>query len=168
MDNEQIKRFDILLFEGNQNKSKQFGEMTAWLDEIGKDLKDANRKIDSFTDALLKANSKAEKAAIECKLRDKEYKTLEKKCNALIERFSFINAQVYASLKSLKGIDRKKECKRKAWWLEKECQHLHTGRLRTVCRIWTGTLLCRTFWTGPTKVPCSWTSWYLPLKKIAL
>ncbi|MBM6904619.1 IS66 family transposase, partial [Phocaeicola coprocola] len=61
MDNEQIKRFALFLFEENQNKSKQ-------LDEIGKDLKEANRKIDSLTDALLKANSKAEKAAIECKL----------------------------------------------------------------------------------------------------
>ena len=25
------------------------------------------------------------------------------------------------------------------------CRHLHTGRLRTVCRIWNGTLLRRTF-----------------------
>ena len=24
------------------------------------------------------------------------------------------------------------------------CQHRHTGKLKTVCRIWTGTLLCRT------------------------
>ena len=53
MDNEQIKRFALFLFEENQNKSKQ-------LDEIGKDLKESNKKID-FTNALLKANSKAKK-----------------------------------------------------------------------------------------------------------
>ena len=58
--------------------------MIARLDEIGKDLKDANHKIDSLTDALLKANSKAEKAGIEYKLRDKEYRKLEKKHNALV------------------------------------------------------------------------------------
>ena len=62
MDNEQIKRFALFLFEENQSKSKQLDEMIARLDEIGKDLKDANRKIDSLTDALLKANNKAEKA----------------------------------------------------------------------------------------------------------
>lgn len=49
---------------------------------------EANRKIDSLTNALLKANSKVEKAAIEYKLRDKEYKKLEKKYNALLERLS--------------------------------------------------------------------------------
>lgn len=38
--------------------------MMARLDEIRKDLKEANRKIDSLTDALLKANSKVEKAAL--------------------------------------------------------------------------------------------------------
>lgn len=103
MDNEQIKRFALFLFEENQNKSKQLDEMIARLDEIGKDLKEANRKIDSLTDELLKANSKAEKAAIEYKLRDKEYKKLEKKHNALVERLSLMNAQTYASSKSLKG-----------------------------------------------------------------
>ncbi len=113
MDNEQIKRFALFLFEENQNKSKQLDEMIARLDEIGKDLKEANRKIDSLTDALLKANSKAEKAAIECKLRDKEYKKLEKKHNALVERLSLMNNQTYASSKSLKGIDRKKVVKGK-------------------------------------------------------
>ena len=92
MDNEQIKRFALFLFEENQNKSKQLDEMIARLDEIGKDLKEANRKIDSLTDELLKANSKAEKAAIEYKLRDKEYKKLEKKHNALVERLSLMNA----------------------------------------------------------------------------
>lgn len=113
MDNEQIKRFALFLFEENQNKSKQLDEMIARLDEIGKDLKEANRKIDSLTDALLKANSKAEKAAIKCKLRDKEYKKLEKKHNALVERLSLMNNQTYASSKSLKGIDRKKVVKGK-------------------------------------------------------
>ncbi len=88
MDNEQIKRFALFLFEENQKKSRQLDEMIARLDEIGKDLKEANRKIDSLTDALLKANSKAEKVAIEYKLRDKEYKKLEKKHNALVERLS--------------------------------------------------------------------------------
>lgn len=71
-----------------QKKSRQLDEMIARLDEIGKDLKEANRKIDSLTNALLKANSKVEKAAIEYKLRDKEYKKLEKKYNALLERLS--------------------------------------------------------------------------------
>ena len=103
MDNEQIKRFALFLFEENQKKSRQLDEMIARLDEIGKDLKEANRKIDSLTDELLKANSKAEKAAIEYKLRDKEYKKLEKKHNALVERLSLMNAQTYASSKSLKG-----------------------------------------------------------------
>ena len=113
MDNEQIKRFALFLFEENQKKSRQLDEMIARLDEIGKDLKEANRKIDSLTDALLKANSKAEKAAIEYKLRDKEYKKLEKKHNALVERLSLMNAQTYASSKSLKGIERKKVLKGK-------------------------------------------------------
>lgn len=75
-------------FKKTQKKSRQLDEMIARLDEIGKDLKEANRKIDSLTNALLKANSKVEKAAIEYKLRDKEYKKLEKKYNALLERLS--------------------------------------------------------------------------------
>jgi len=41
MDNEQIKRFALFLFKENQKKSRQ-------LDEIGKDLKESNRKIDSL------------------------------------------------------------------------------------------------------------------------
>ena len=104
MDNEQIKRFALFLFDENQNKSKQLDEMITRLDEIGKDLKESNRKIDSLTDALLKANSKAEKAAV-------EYKKLEKKHNALVERLSLMNIQLYASSKSLKGIERKKAVK---------------------------------------------------------
>ena len=106
MDNEQIKKFALFLFEENQNKSKQ-------LDEIGKDLKESNKKIDSLTNALLKANSKADKVVLEYKLRDKEYKKLEKKYNALLERLSIMNTQTYASSRSLKGIDRKKVVKGK-------------------------------------------------------
>ena len=113
MDNGQIKRFAMFLFEENQSKSKQLDEMIARLDEIGKDLKEANRKIDTLTDSLLKANSKAEKASLEYKLRDKEYRKLEKKHNALVERLSLMNTQTYASSKSLKGIERKKTVKGK-------------------------------------------------------
>ena len=46
MDNEQIKRFALFLFEENQSKSKQLDEMIARLDEIGKDLKESNKKIE--------------------------------------------------------------------------------------------------------------------------
>lgn len=106
MDNEQIKRFALFLFEENRSKSKQLDEMIARLDEIGKDLKEANRKIDSLTNALLKANSKAEKVSL-------EYRKLEKKHNALVERLSLMNTQTYASSKSLKGIERKKVLKGK-------------------------------------------------------
>lgn len=106
MDNEQIKKFALFLFEENQNKSKQ-------LDEIGKDLKESNKKIDSLTNALLKANSKADKVVLEYKFRDKECKKLEKKYNALLERLSIMNTQTYASSRSLKGIDRKKVVKGK-------------------------------------------------------
>ena len=63
--------------------------------------------------ALLEANSKVEKAAIEYKLRDKEYRKLEKKHNALVERLSLMNTRIYASSKSLKGIDRKNTVKGK-------------------------------------------------------
>lgn len=45
MDNEQIKRFALFLFEENQNKSKQLDEMIARLDEIGKDLKEATVRL---------------------------------------------------------------------------------------------------------------------------
>ena len=79
---QRYRQFALFLFEENQKKSRQLDEMIARLDEIGKDLKESNRKIDSLTNALLKANSKVEKAAIEYKLRDKEYKKLEKKYNA--------------------------------------------------------------------------------------
>lgn len=113
MDNEQIKRFAMFLFEENQNKGKQLDEMIARLDEIGKDLKDVKRENGSLLKALLEANSKAEKAAIEYKQQLKEYKKLEKKHNALVERLSLMNTQTYASSKSLKGIERKKTVKGK-------------------------------------------------------
>ena len=113
MDNEQIKRFALFLFEENQNKSKQLDEMIARLDEIGKDLKEVKRENASLLKALLEANSNAEKVVLEYKLRDKEYRKLEKKHNALVERLSLMNAQTYASSKSLKGIERKKVLKGK-------------------------------------------------------
>ena len=68
MDNEQIRRFALFLFEENQNKSKQLDEIIARLDEIEKDLKESNKKIDSLTNALLKVSSKAEKSALKCKM----------------------------------------------------------------------------------------------------
>ena len=113
MDNEQIKRFALFLFEENQNKSKQLDEMIARLDEIGKDLKEVKRENASLLKALLKANSNAEKVVLEYKMQLKEYKKLEKKHNALVERLSLMNTQTYASSKSLKGIDRKKTVKGK-------------------------------------------------------
>ena len=113
MDNEQIKRFALFLFEENQNKSKQLDEMIARLDEIGKDLKEVKRENASLLKALLKANSNAEKVVLEYKMQLKEYKKLEKKHNALVERLSLMNTQTYASSKSLKGIDRKKVVKGK-------------------------------------------------------
>ena len=113
MDNEQIKRFALFLFEENQKKSRQLDEMIARLDEIGKDLKEVKRENASLLKALLEANSNAEKVVLEYKLRDKEYRKLEKKHNALVERLSIMNTQTYASSRSLKGIDRKKVVKGK-------------------------------------------------------
>ena len=113
MDDEQIKRFALFLFEENQKKSRQLDEMIARLDEIGKDLKEVKRENASLLKALLEANSNAEKVVLEYKLRDKEYRKLEKKHNALVERLSLMNNQTYASSKSLKGIDRKKVVKGK-------------------------------------------------------
>lgn len=113
MDNEQIKRFALFLFEENQKKSRQLDEMIARLDEIGKDLKEVKRENASLLKALLEANSNAEKVVLEYKLRDKEYRKLEKKHNALVERLSLMNTQTYASSKSLKGIDRKRVVKGK-------------------------------------------------------
>ena len=93
MDNEQIKKFALFLFEENQNKSKQLDEMIARLDEIGKDLKEVKRENASLLKALLEANSNAEKVVLEYKLRDKEYRKLEKKHNALVERLSIMNTR---------------------------------------------------------------------------
>ena len=113
-----IKRFALFLFEENQNKSKQLDEMIARLDEIGKDLKEVKRENASLLKALLKANSNAEKVVLEYKMQLKEYKKLEKKHNALVERLSLMNTQTYASSKSLKGIDRKKTVKRASFTYE--------------------------------------------------
>ena len=98
MDNEQIKRFALFLFEENQNKSKQLDEMIARLDEIGKDLKEVKRENASLLKALLKANSNAEKVVLEYKMQLKEYKKLEKKHNALVERLSLMNTQTRMTL----------------------------------------------------------------------
>ena len=56
MDNEQIKRFALFLFEENQNKSKQLDEMIARLDEIGKDLKEARKNAYEATEWITFAN----------------------------------------------------------------------------------------------------------------
>lgn len=77
MDNEQIKRFALFLFEENQKKSRLLDEMIARLDEIGKDLKEVKRENASLLKVLLEANSNAEKVVLEYKLRDKEYRKLE-------------------------------------------------------------------------------------------
>lgn len=106
MDNKQIRRFALFLFEKNQNKIKQHDEMIARLDEIGKDLKVANKKIDTLTSELLKTKRNAEKDALGCKKLEIENKVLA-------ERLSLMNAQTYASSKILKGIDRKKSSKGK-------------------------------------------------------
>ena len=50
MDDEQIKRFALFLFEENQKKSRQLDEMIARLDEIGKDLKEARKKAYEATE----------------------------------------------------------------------------------------------------------------------
>ena len=104
MDNEQIKRFALFLFEENQKKSRQLDEMIARLDEIGKDLKEVKRENASLLKALLEANSNAEKVVLEYKLRDKEYRKLEKKHNALLERLSIMNTQTYALPEASKAL----------------------------------------------------------------
>lgn len=60
----------------------------------------------------LRQTAKLRRLLIEYKLRDKKYKKLEKKHNALVE-LSLMNTQTCASSKSLKGIDRKKTIKGK-------------------------------------------------------
>lgn len=70
------------------------------LDETEK-IKGSNRKIDSLTTALLKANIKAEKVSL-------EYKKLEKNHNALVEHLPLMNTKTFASSKSLKNIECKK------------------------------------------------------------
>ena len=57
MDDMQMCEFALFLYEENQKKSKQLDEMIARLDEIGKDLKEARKQINS----LSAQNKKAEK-----------------------------------------------------------------------------------------------------------
>ena len=78
MDNEQIKRFALFLFEENQSKSRQLDEMIARLDEIGKDLKESNKKIDSLTNALLKANSRLTRLSLNTSSAIRSIKNLRK------------------------------------------------------------------------------------------
>ena len=61
----------------------------------------------------LRQTARLKKVALEYKIQLKEYRKLEKKHNALVERLSLMNAQTYASSKSLKGIERKKVVKGK-------------------------------------------------------
>lgn len=89
--------------------SKQLDEMIARLDEIGKDLKEARKQIDS----LSAQNKKAEKILLEHQVMSREYKRLKKKYNALLDRLALANTQTYGSSKSQKGIDKKKNVKGK-------------------------------------------------------
>ena len=109
MDDMQIREFALFLYEENQKKSKQLDDMIARLDEIGKDLKEARKQIDS----LSAQNKKAEKILLEHQVMTREYKKLEKKYNDLLDRMTLANAQTYASSKSQKGIDKKKSTKGK-------------------------------------------------------
>ncbi len=59
MDNEQIKRFALFLFEENQKKSRQLDEMIARLDEIGKDA-DMDCFVNDATALLVKAHCKVQ------------------------------------------------------------------------------------------------------------
>ena len=87
MDNEQIKRFALFLFEENQNKSKQLDEMIARLDEIGKDLKEANRKIDSLTDALLRQTARQRRLPLNASSATRNTKSLRKSITPLSSVF---------------------------------------------------------------------------------
>ena len=109
MDDMHIREFALFLYEENQKKSKQLDDMIARLDEIGKDLKEARKQIDS----LSAQNKKAEKILLEHQVMTREYKQLEKKYNDLLDRMTLANAQTYASSKSQKGIDKKKSTKGK-------------------------------------------------------
>ena len=89
MDDMQIREFALFLYEENQKKSKQLDDMIARLDEIGKDLKEARKQIDS----LSAQNKKAEKILLEHQVMTREYKKLEKKYNDLLDRMTLANAQ---------------------------------------------------------------------------
>ena len=78
MDNEQIKRFALFLFEENQKKSRQLDEMIARLDEIGKDLKESNRKIDSLTNACLRQTARLRRLLLNTSSAIRSIKNLRK------------------------------------------------------------------------------------------
>ena len=87
MDNEQIKRFALFLFEENQNKSKQLDEMIARLDEIGKDLKDANRKIDSLQMPCLRQTARQRRLPLNASSATRNTKSLRKSITPLSSVF---------------------------------------------------------------------------------
>lgn len=93
MDDMQIREFALFLYEENQKKSKQPDEMIARLDEIGRDLKEARKQIDSQSEAI----KNTEKTMLEYKMLLKEHKILEKKYNDLLDRMTLANAQAYGS-----------------------------------------------------------------------
>lgn len=109
MDDKQIREFALFLYEENQKKSKQFDDMIARLDRIGKDLKEARKQLDS----LSVQNKKAENILLEHQVMTREYKKFEKKYNDLLVRMILANAQTYASSKNQKGINKKKSTKGK-------------------------------------------------------
>lgn len=49
MDEMQIREFALFLYEKSQKKSEQLDEMIAWLNEIGKDLKEVRKQIVSIS-----------------------------------------------------------------------------------------------------------------------
>lgn len=67
--------------------------MIARLDEIGRDLKEARKQIDSQSEAI----KNTEKTMLEYKMLLKEHKILEKKYNDLLDRMTLANAQAYGS-----------------------------------------------------------------------
>lgn len=109
MDNMQIREFPLFLYEEKQKKSKLLDDMIARLDEIGKNLKETRKQIDS----LSAQNKKAEKILLEHQVMTREYKKLEKKYNDLLYCVTLSNDQTNASSKSQKGIDKKKSPKGK-------------------------------------------------------
>ena len=103
MDDMQIRELALFLYEENQKKSKRLDDMIAWLDEIGKDLKEARKQIDSQSEAI----KKTEKIMLEYKILLKEHKKLEKKYNDLLDRMTLANTQTYGSSKSRRVLTRR-------------------------------------------------------------